>query len=89
MPPARLPPDWPDKLKGNRTWRLGERHEFSWNRRAEDLGLVAGVDIAMLPPIEAVRHLLEQSRPVLEEIETAELSVRSGACRGQASTMIR
>jgi hypothetical protein len=69
---SRLP-DWPDKLKGNRTWRLGERHEFAWNRRAEDPGLVAGVDIATLPPIEAVRQLLEQSRPILEEIETAAL----------------
>jgi hypothetical protein len=66
-------PAWPDKLKSNRNWRLGERHEFVWVGRTEDQGLVADEDAAALPPIEAVRQWLEPSRPILEEIETAVL----------------
>lgn len=63
--------DWPGKLNDTYNWRLGERYEFAWNRRAEDLSQFAGVDVATLPPVEAIRRLLEQSRPILEEIEAA------------------
>lgn len=64
-------PDWPGKVNDTYRWRLGERYEFAWNRRAEDLSPFAGIDVATLPPIEALRQLLEKSRPILGEIETA------------------
>lgn len=87
-------PDWSNKLKDDRDWRLGERYAFTWNRRAaalqnaplqkesagEELALrgrstdrnqLDGIDIVTNAPIEAVRLLLDQSRPVMDEIESA------------------
>lgn len=93
-------PDWPDKLQDDRNWRLGERHEFAWNRRVTELqnspvqkesaqeelavrsrttdrNELDGVDLTANKPIETVRQLLEKSRPVMAEIETAVLRPKS------------
>lgn len=87
-------PEWPNKLKGDRHWRLGEHFELAWNRRAAELqnaplqkesaqsemeirsrstdqDQFEGIDISTNTPSEAMRQLLEKSRPILDEIETA------------------
>ncbi len=69
-------PDWPNKLKDWYRWRLGERYEFAWSglevrAASTDRNQLDGIDITTNAPVEAMRQLLEKSRPILDEIQTA------------------
>lgn len=63
-------PYWPFKLRDRGMWWPGGPITPNWDKSATNRP-IDGVDLATTPPAEAVRLLLEKSRPVMDEIETA------------------